>query len=47
MRARDDFALAHDDRPYRHFVGRVRFLGLSQSVVHEIFIGWRLAHAYV
>src|SRR5262249_29997357 len=44
MRARDDFALAHDNCPYRHFLGGVCFLCLSQCVAHEILIGWRLDH---
>jgi len=47
MRARDDFALARDDRPYRHFIGRARFLCQSQCVAHEIFIRQRFEHVNV
>jgi len=44
MRARDDFTLAHNHRPHRHFVRCVRFLPLSQCFAHEIFIRQRFEH---
>jgi hypothetical protein len=39
MRARDDFALAHNHRAHWHFVRCVRFLRLSQCFAHEMFVG--------
>jgi hypothetical protein len=44
MRTRDDFALARNHRANRHFFRCVRFLRLSQSFTHEIFVGQRFDH---